>query len=615
MGSSAEYSSLPTASTQPQKKDKQWYRPLLAITAIFLLARFGSIPQIISESTEIFGHGHKHHKDAGSSGCQQAEPILPKSLDVSSLVEGQDDRIIEWLGGSVRIPTEIFDVMGEVGEDPRWDIFYKHAEYLEKAYPLIHQHLKRTRVMTHALIYEWIGSDPDLKPLLLTGHQDVVPVLNATRGLWSHDPFGGEYDAKNGRIWGRGSADDKSGVIGMMSAIELLLESGKFTPSRTVVLALGIDEETGGKVGAYNLGLWIEAKYGKDSMAMLVDEGNGLHEMWGQLYAAPAVAEKGYLDVEITVQTKGGHSSVPPEHSGIGYTAELVRALERNPHKPKLLESSPLVSGMVCYANTAPEMPTKLKKSVRKLEKSMSKKGAKADTKALKDVEEWFVSGSLEDHSLPRGLGKAMVSTTQAIDIINGGLKINALPEVVTTVVNHRINIASSVEELQQHLIKTLSPVAEEYNLALEAFGKDIELKGCPYMMANPSGKVILAEAFNSSLNPAPISPFTTEDAAWRLLAGTSRGIYSSRPGANLNEVEAAKELYFSPSMSTGNTDTKRYWNLTRNIYRFAYSPPDDPSFPTNAHTVDESVSAKSFVEEVRWFAALIVNVDESREV
>jgi Gly-Xaa carboxypeptidase len=95
----------------------------------------------------------------------------------------------------------------------------------------------------------------------------VVPVLNATRGLWTHDPFGGEYDPSTDLIWGRGSVDDKSGTIGALyvhwlaiarlqapdtdrpsSALELLLESGKFTPTRTVILALGIDEETGGKV-------------------------------------------------------------------------------------------------------------------------------------------------------------------------------------------------------------------------------------------------------------------------------------------------------------------------------------------------------------------------------
>jgi len=87
--------------------------------------------------------------------------------------------------------------------------------------------------MTHALVFEWLGSDPSLQPILLTGHQgthtcqfplcstprasiDVVPVLNATRDLWTHDPYGGEYDPSTDLIWGRGASDDKSGTIGAL---------------------------------------------------------------------------------------------------------------------------------------------------------------------------------------------------------------------------------------------------------------------------------------------------------------------------------------------------------------------------------------------------------------
>ena len=87
--------------------------------------------------------------------------------------------------------------------------------------------------------------------------------------MWTHDPYGGEYDEKTGLIWGRGSSDDKSGTIGALyvrhgvmirvlmfrAAIELLLESGKFTPARTVILALGMDEETGGKVVSFHFPL------------------------------------------------------------------------------------------------------------------------------------------------------------------------------------------------------------------------------------------------------------------------------------------------------------------------------------------------------------------------
>lgn len=46
---------------------------------------------------------------------------------------------------------------------------------------------------------------------------------------------------------------------------------------------------------------------------MLVDEGTGLMDQYGQTFAMPSVGEKGYLDVELSVSTPGGHSSVPRE--------------------------------------------------------------------------------------------------------------------------------------------------------------------------------------------------------------------------------------------------------------------------------------------------------------
>lgn len=69
--------------------------------------------------------------------------------------------------------------------------------------------------------------------------------------------------------------------------------------------------------------------------------------------------------------------------------------------------------------------------------------------------------------------------------------------------VNHRISLAESVGELQQHLQKVLGPVAAKYNLALEAFGEDIELENCmggsKKDKGPKKGKVILSEAFHSS--------------------------------------------------------------------------------------------------------------------
>jgi Gly-Xaa carboxypeptidase len=53
-------------------------------------------------------------------------------------------------------------------------------------------------------------------------------------------------------IWGRGSNDDKSGVIGIMAAIESLISKG-FEPTRSIVLAFGFDEEASGTYVSYSM--------------------------------------------------------------------------------------------------------------------------------------------------------------------------------------------------------------------------------------------------------------------------------------------------------------------------------------------------------------------------
>lgn len=46
------------------------------------------------------------------------------------------------------------------------------------------------------------------------------------------------------------------------------------------------------------------------------DEGiAGIEEHFGTEFALPGVAEKGYIDVSVTIDTAGGHSSTPPDHT------------------------------------------------------------------------------------------------------------------------------------------------------------------------------------------------------------------------------------------------------------------------------------------------------------
>ncbi|MEG1930609.1 MAG: Sapep family Mn(2+)-dependent dipeptidase, partial [Anaerovorax sp.] len=71
----------------------------------------------------------------------------------------------------------------------------------------------------------------------ILGHLDVVPV----GGNWDFPPFGGEIS--DGKVYGRGAADDKGPVVAAFYAMKGLKEAG-FVPEKKVRLILGLDEET-----------------------------------------------------------------------------------------------------------------------------------------------------------------------------------------------------------------------------------------------------------------------------------------------------------------------------------------------------------------------------------
>jgi len=79
---------------------------------------------------------------------------------------------------------------------------------LEEAYPRIYAELSVERVGEYTTLYRWEGTDPDLKPGMLIGHYDVVPVEPGTEAKWTHPPFGGAV--ADGFVWGRGTLDNKA---------------------------------------------------------------------------------------------------------------------------------------------------------------------------------------------------------------------------------------------------------------------------------------------------------------------------------------------------------------------------------------------------------------------
>lgn len=511
--------------------------------------------------------------------CAQVEPLVPtlKTSNLDKMVEylsGSDfrKRTIERMAGAIQIPSESFDDMGDVGEDKRWDIMFTLSDYLEKTFPLTHKSLMLEKVNTHGLLYTWQGSDASLKPYVLMAHQDVVPVAKATVEEWEHPPFSGAYDGKY--IWGRGSLDCKNSLVGILEAVEHLLEAD-FTPKRTVVLSFGFDEEISGQRGAGHLSAALLERYGKNGIASIVDEGAGVYETWGTNIALPGVAEKGYIDVNIVVRMPGGHSSIPPVHTGIGVMSELLSLIEANPYEPRLYPENPYLETMQCGAAHGPDFPTKLKKLLPRPGKTTCSKKKKDKLAEEAAKESPFI--------------KYLFTTSQAIDIIGGGVKANALPERTTALVNHRINVGDHPATVQEKITKLTATIAKKYNLTLNAFNGKPEV---------PSSITLFAS--NETLSPAPVTPTSTRSVTpYSVLSGTIRALYG-------------EEMIVAPGLMTGNTDTRYYWDLTEHIFR--YGPGWDPEEDmfAGAHTVNEKVSVVNHVRVVQWYSLFVRNMDEA---
>lgn len=519
-------------------------------------------------------------------------PIVPK-IDPSDVLHNQNTinyilsdksfhtSVRKKLLNAVKIPTEIFDGMEnpqsvkslkELYElDPRWKPFEKFHDYLEKTYPLVHKHLQLKKINKFGLVYTWKGKDTSKKPIMLTAHQDVVPVPHETIDQWTFPPFEGGFDGKY--LYGRGVSDCKNLLIALMGTIELLLEEDKFKPQRTIILAFGYDEEAAGK-GAEEISDYLVNKYGPDSILQIIDEGDeGYQEIEGLKLVLPATGEKGHLNSVIDLFTPGGHLSVPPRHTSIGIMSQLITKIEDKEFSPILTNNNPVLGQLYCLAEHSKILNKSIKGDILK---------AQIDQNANQRVVE-YLSKNAET--------KYLITTSQAVDIIEGGVKSNALPEHVSVVVNSRIAVEENVNTVVSKLKADISTIADKFNLGLIIDNQEI---------IEPTGHGYFNYSLIESLEPAPVSPINGE--SWNIFGGSLRYLYEDLIFPDSNDT-----FIVAPFLSTGNTDTKSYWDLTRNIYRY------QPSIATknsNIHSIDEKLDFEGHFHIIAFYYYYLQLVD-----
>ncbi|THV02454.1 hypothetical protein K435DRAFT_653242 [Dendrothele bispora CBS 962.96] len=78
-------------------------------------------------------------------------------------------------------------------------------------------------------------------------------------------------------------------------------------------------------------------------------------------------------------------------------------------------------------------------------------------------------------------------------------------------------------------------------------------------------------------------------------------------------KVEEDNDIVVAPGMSTGNTDTKYYWDLTEHILRYNHCNAGTPEAPsTNVSKYFLHIEVNSFLEIIKNFSILILNADET---
>jgi carboxypeptidase PM20D1 len=343
------------------------------------------------------------------------------------------DQAAKRLSGSIQFKTTFDEDVSKVDYAP----FAKLQEYLANSYPLVESRLEKKVINNYGLLYIWKGSDPTKKPILLLAHQDVVPA--AAEG-WKYDPFSGTI--ADGYIWGRGTLDDKCTLLGILEAVEFLLKDN-YQPSRSVYLAFGFDEEVTGMNGAGKIAAYLKAQ--GTNFEFITDEGELIISGAVPGISAPVAligtAEKGFLSLELSAESEGGHSSMPPRETGIGIISEAIVKLQKNPFPSHM--SGP--SGDMLEV-LGPEMRFPYNMIFANM---------------------WLLGPVVEDQLASSPETDATIRTTTAPTMLMGSDRENVLPKRATAVINFRLMPGDSSESV----IKRVKTVINDPRVSVKIYG------------------------------------------------------------------------------------------------------------------------------------------------
>ncbi len=357
------------------------------------------------------------------------------------------------------------------------------GSWMDSRFPAAATVLRKEVGPGYARMYIWPGTDPGLSPILFLAHQDVVPVEAGTETDWAFPPFSGAIAPCGNEaadcVWGRGAADMKLGIVGLLDAADTLAQAG-WVPARTLMFWFSDDEEVGGEA---TQALARRLAESNTRLAVVFDEGlvltDGLVPGMEKPVALIGVAEKGYLTLDLLAHGEMGHSSMPPPETAVGVLARAITTLEQDPFPAKL--DGPAES---MFAHLAPDMrfPERL---------IFSNIGV-------------FRSIVLRQLTASRSTN-ALVRTTQAATQLSASPKDNVLPQSAQGTVNLRLHPRDTIEAAVQRIEGLLAEARLDVDVTIRDKAGNVDP-----VQASPSdgpGYAMLANAIRRQIPESVVAP------------------------------------------------------------------------------------------------------------
>ncbi len=317
------------------------------------------------------------------------------------------------------------------------------------------------------------GSDPTAKPILFSAHMDVV---DARPEDWKRDPY--KLIEENGYFYGRGTLDNKAGVVAMTTTI-LRLQKAKAKTRRTLVFAFVGDEETAldepnGTTRQIAAHPWVKgAEY-----AINTDAGGGLLAPDGRpiIYLVQG-AEKTYATFELTATNRGGHSSRPRADNAIYEIARAVTRVDDYDFPVMSNELTRAYLGAVGRVTPGPEG------------QALRAFAANPQDAAAANA----IAGSPEFVGTTR--------TTCVATMLNAGHAENALPQKATATVNCRIFPGVAVEDVR----KQLASIVADPKIEIKVLGAPVV---SPVSELRPDIERAISNSIQKRQPGVPLSPY-----------------------------------------------------------------------------------------------------------